>query len=375
MGWDLTNIVLAILGIGLLVAFHELGHHLVALWTGMRVRRFSIGFGPSIVSREHKGVTYTIGALPLGGYVDIAGMNPLEEDAHTDPRSYQRRPKWARALVVAAGPVFNYALAWVLMLGLFSLGGLKQDVEFVVQEVMPESAALEAGFLQGDVVMKVGGETLSRNTPLQSKVGVSAGQPLDLLVRRDGQVMTITATPRGAPGEGRLGIKFEIQPVGPGQNYSVVESLALASTMLVVGTTRILEDVARMIRPGEKVEVGGPVAIVNQLKQSATHSVADFLWMLATLSVMLGLFNLFPIPPLDGSKLVIMAAEVVVRRDVPAKLQLYVHGVGMLVMLSLLLLVTVGDVRRLVSPDKTPDQTPATAPAGPADAGMQADPP
>ncbi|MEW5855108.1 MAG: M50 family metallopeptidase [Myxococcota bacterium] len=353
---DLTNVVLAILGIGALVAFHELGHHLVALWTGMRVRKFAVGFGPAILKKTHNGVDYQVGALPLGGYVDIVGMNPLEEGADRDPQSFQRRPRWARALVVGAGPAFNYVLAFVIFVGLFWLGGLKRDQEFPVREVLPDTAAEAAGIQADDVVVKVGGEVLGSSMALPEKVAQHAGKPLELTIRRGEEILTITAVPRGEPGQGKLGVKFDARGVGPTQNYSLSESINMAGRYVVLGTLRILEDVARMLRPGEKVEVGGPVAIVDQLKKSASHSLSDFIWMLATLSLMLGLFNLFPIPPLDGSKLMFLGAEAVARRNIPARLQLYVHGVGMILMLSILLLVTVGDVGRLISPDKGEEQ-------------------
>jgi len=362
---DITNLVLAILGIGVLVAFHELGHHLVALWCGMRVRRFSVGFGPPILKKHHNGVDYTVGLLPLGGFVDIVGMNPLEEGADEDPQSFQRRPRWARALVVAAGPAFNYALAWAVIVGLFWLGGMKQDVEYVVNEVMPESAALEAGLKTGDVVMSVGGQKPSRQMSLPDVVGAHAGKPLELVVRRGEQTVTLQPVPKGEPGEARLGVKFEPRAVGEATNYGLGQAVAEANRSVASLTVQILKDVSgllkRVIEPKESAleQLRGPVEMVGQLKSAANRSIKDFLVLFAALSLMLGLFNLFPIPPLDGSKLVFLGAETVARRAIPARAQIYIHGVGMMFMLGLMLVVSVKDVLRK---DPQPEPVPTTAP-------------
>jgi regulator of sigma E protease len=350
---SLTFLLQAILGLGLLVAFHELGHHLAALATGMRVRRFSVGFGPSIVQKRWRGTDYTVGVLPLGGFVDIVGMNPLEDGAMTDPRSYQQRPKWARALVVVAGPVFNYALAWALFVALFALGGLKQDFQYRIREVTQDSAAATAGLQPGDVIAEVNGQAVNRENPLPDLIGAHGGQEVVLRVLRAGEALTIHATPRGDPG--RLGVRLEQRPVGPPANYDLLDALALGSRMVVGQTMTILDTVGGWLFKGQKPEVGGPLAIVDELQSAAGRSLREFLLLMAALNVMLGLFNMFPIPPLDGSKLVMLGAEVISRRNIPARLQVYVQGIGMVVMLGLLVIVSIGDFQRFAQgADKPP---------------------
>ncbi|MBI5495424.1 MAG: site-2 protease family protein [Deltaproteobacteria bacterium] len=372
---DVTNLMLAILGIGLLVAFHELGHHLVALWCGMRVRRFSIGFGKAILRWHRNGVDYTVGVLPLGGFVDIVGMNPLEEGADEDPRSFQRRPRWARALVIAAGPAFNYALAFAVLVGVYWLGNMKQDVEIVITEVVAASAAEEAGLRKGDVIVTLGGEKISRETSIPQRVGESAGRPLPIQIRRGTETLELKPIPRGADGSARLGIGFEPRPIGPGQAYTLPEAVTLSSFAVVGGTLRILSDVGdllrRVVAPGESAldQLRGPPEMVKQLKTAANRSVKDFLMLFAVLSLMLGLFNLFPIPPLDGSKLIFLGAETLARRAIPGRAQIYIHGVGMMFMIGLMVVVSVKDFMREEPAQEAPAKTaPAPAPPAPAPA-------
>jgi|GEM_PF-2379391 len=355
-----TNLLLGILGLGALVAIHELGHHLVALWTGMKVRRFSIGFGPAIFSRTHKGVDYTIGAIPFGGFVDVLGNNPLEDGAMSDPRSFQRRPRWARAAMVFAGPAFNFGLAWVLLVAAYGSGAVKKDMEYVVDSVVAGSAAEVAGLQPDDVLISIGDDAITGETSVPDIVGKYAQQDVPVKVRRAGETLTVRATPRGEPGHGMLGIGLARMPAKDGRTYTVVESLEVATTLVIVGSGRILSDVARLLTPGEKVEVGGPVAIVQVLKRSASRSFLDLVLMLATLSLVLALMNLLPFPPFDGSKLLMLGLEVLARRDIPAKAQVIVHGVGFLAMVALMIVVTFNDI---FGPDKFAPRTRQPPPA------------
>lgn len=364
---DVTNLLLAILGIGLLVAFHELGHHLAALGTGMRVRRFSVGFGKPLLTATHKGVDYTLGQLPLGGFVDIVGMNPLEDGVDDDPNSYLNKPRWARALVVVAGPAFNYALAWFILVGAFFIAGAKHNLEFEVVSVLPGSAAEDAGLRAGDVVVTVDAKVLTEPSHLPETVERLAGQPLTLQVRRGEETLTIQATPRGTPA--RLGIQNEARGVGPAGTYTFGESVGRANRQVAATTVGILGSLAKLFQKDEPVldNLGGPPEIVRQLKKAASRSWMDLLFMLAGLSIMLGLMNLLPFPGLDGSKLLFLGAESVARRDLPRKFQAYVQGVGTLLLLGLVAVVSVNDLFR-----KHPEDAPAAASRKDAPAAPQA---
>ena len=364
-------VALAIMGVGLLVAFHELGHHLAALWTGMRVRRFSIGFGKPLWTYERNGVEYTLGRLPLGGFVDIVGMNPLEEGVEADPNAYHNKPRWQRAVVVAAGPLFNYALAWVLLVLLFWLGGMRHNQEFVVSDVAPGSAAAAAGVLSGDVIVSVAGKVLEDDHAFQTTVAGSGGSALSLEVRRGVDVLQMAPVPAGAPGSGLLGIRFKGRPVGEARNYALGQAMSRATRGIVVQSTMILGSLAHLFEAKKPLDnLGGPPEIVRQLTDAAQRSMRDLLLMLAALSIMLGLMNLLPIPGLDGSKLMFLGAEMVARRGLPRRFNAYVQGVGTLVLLGLVAVVSVND---LLKKSPKPEEQAKSAPAAQVEPGPNVD--
>src|SRR4051812_33207659 len=191
----MSSIVLAIVGLGLLIVLHEGGHFLVARLCGMRVERFSIGFGPTLLGFKRGGTTFQIAPIPLGGFVQITGLNPHEEFDHSDPYVYPNRPRWMRLAVLVAGPGANYLTASVLAFGLF-LGYGKFGPTLAVDEVSKGSAAEAVGLHQGDVLVSANGRAVSATAPIGDIIRQAKGTPVTVVVQRDRQPMTFAITPR-----------------------------------------------------------------------------------------------------------------------------------------------------------------------------------
>ena len=341
------QILLAILGVGFLIAWHELGHYAVARALGMRVVRFSIGFGPRLWGFRRDDIDYQLAALPLGGFVQIKGMTSLEPGAVEDPKSFINAARWRRWLVLAAGPGFNYLLAAVLFfIYLWAWPSPVSGPAVELQQVIPGGPAAAAGLQTGDVVVDIDGQPLE-DGDFRGRILASEGAPIALTVLRGGveQVFSVTA-------EKQIGGGYRIG-VAPAVLYprSSLPRTALASLELCrIKTMDTLAALGALLRWDDDVKMSSIVAIVDDLKDQADRGARYFLAMLAWISVVLGLFNLLPIPSLDGIKMLFLTVEGAIRRDIHAGFQVWVNGIGMIALLGLMAVLIVRDTfERLAS--------------------------
>ena len=349
-GWSALQIFLAILGVGFLIAFHELGHYWVARKTGMRVLRYSIGFGPALWHKKVNDIEYRIALLPLGGFVHIFGMSPLEEGAREDPKSFINKPYWAKMAVVVAGPLFNYALAVFLFFCVFWIFSTGNSLMLKVSEVIPESAAAEAGFLSDDVIVGLNGAGLTSTEAFLGAISSSDETPLNLRVARTAagqekpEMLNLAVTPKkDAAGNKRLGIRYT--PRGFSFTGAVKEAF-YQPWKQSVGTLEALG--TKIFGEGKDVQVGGIVEVTRQLTVAAEKGYRNLLWMLGSLSVVLGLFNLLPIPALDGSRLLFLTVERIMGREINPTFQIWINVAGLVFLLGLMAVLTVFDVMRLL---------------------------
>jgi regulator of sigma E protease len=331
------QVALAVLGVGFLIAWHELGHYSAARLLGMRVLRFSIGFGPRLWGFRHKDIDYQLAALPLGGFVQIRGMTSLEPGAVEDPMSFINAARWKRWLVLAAGPGFNYGLAAIMFFAYLWAWPSPVDGPAVeLQQVL-------AG---GDVVIAFDGKPLE-DGDFRSRILASKGAPVALTVLRGGVEQTFTVTAEKQVGGGyRIGVAPSV--LFP---RSSLPRTALASLELCrIKTMETLSALGALLRWDKDVKMSSIVAIVDDLKDQADRGLRYFLAMLAWISVVLGLFNLLPIPSLDGIKMLFLTIEGAVRRDIHAGFQVWVNGLGMIALLGLMVILIVRDTwERLAS--------------------------
>jgi regulator of sigma E protease len=334
------SILIGILGLALLMVVHEGGHLIAARAFGMRVIKFSIGFGPALWRHQPKGsdTIYQVALIPFLAYVQIAGMNPLEEIDPDDKGSYANASLIGRISAIFAGPLANYLFASVLFFGAFMIGGETTKVQ-----VMEKSAAAAGAMRDGDRIVSIDGKQITRWEQIPEIILPSPNKKLSVVIERDGQMQTLIVTPepKGKDGGGQIGVRptSMVPPMSPKE--AAVESLLYPAKVvqaLVVG-------LARIVTGKDKPEVTGPVGIVRETSKAAERGPADYLYLLALLSAYLGGFNLLPFPALDGGRLMFLGYEAVTRRRPNARVEAHVHAVGLLMLLALIAVVSVFDIR------------------------------
>jgi regulator of sigma E protease len=341
-------IVAAILAVSLLIVIHEAGHFLAARRFGMRVDRFSVGFGPVLGAFRRGGTEFAISALPLGGYVRIAGMSPGDDVAPGDRSAYANQAAWRRFLVIVAGPAMNYLAAIVIAAVLLATVGLRAgDPSARVGAVVEGMPADRAGLRTGDRIVSVAGAPVSTFLELVTEVRRHPGETVALeVVRGEG-----TATPE------RLTLPVTPQPdgrVGFAQAHVVVRQGPLEAIAEAFGRTNAqagaqLAAFGSLFTGRQKAELSGPVGIAQELVRGARQGAEPFLALVWTISIVLAILNLLPVPALDGGRLVFLAWEMVTRRRVNERVESIVHFAGFVALLLLILAVTVfGDLRRLL---------------------------
>lgn len=340
-------ILVAILALGALVAFHEWGHMWVARRMGMRVDRFSIGFGPTIFSWKRGETEYVLSAIPLGGYVAIAGMNPEEDDAADDPRSYMNKPAWRRALVIGAGPAANYLLAFLIGIPLLMVANPISDASIAkVGRVFEDGPAAQAGLQSGDRIVRINGREVTDWASLLSAVDTEAkaseGAPLAISVERAGTLQQIPVKPQKSATGGYLIGVAAFERMDPGLPFG--EAFVQAGKNLYLASARTITMIGQMITGKSTARLSGPIGIVSQAAERAERGLFDFAQVVWLISLSLGLFNLLPVPALDGGRLLFIGYEALTRRRVNQRVELWIHTAGIVLLLGLIVFASYGDI-------------------------------
>jgi regulator of sigma E protease len=354
----LTTIVATIVVLGVLVFVHEFGHFLVAKLLKVRVQVFSLGFPPKLISKTIGDTDYRLSVVPLGGYVKLLGENPNDEVPPEDlPYSFLHRPLWHRALIVLAGPAFNFLFAVLALFMLFALWGIPY-MPTEVGRVIDGSPAARAGLQAGDVITTVGEAPVSRWEELAQQIRRHGGQALPVTVRRDGRDLKFTLTPEIRESENIFGQKVQAYQIGVASAERLVTEKVGGLTAMeqgVVYSLRIaaltLQSIYKLIAREISMDtLGGPIMIAQVAGKQAEMGFSHLLHFMAVLSVNLTLLNLLPIPVLDGGHLVFLFLEAVRGKPLAMKHREMAQAVGMMLILTLMILVFYHDIMRLVSP-------------------------
>ncbi len=356
--------------LSLVVFFHELGHFLIARWCGVRILVFSIGFGPELIGlNDRYGTRWKISAIPLGGFVKFFGDENAASvpdaargaamDARERAESFMFQPVAKRAAIVVAGPVANFLLAIVIFAGVFMIYG-KQTMSARVDSVQPGSAAEQAGFKPGDMVVSIGGHRVDNFTEMQRIVSASAGETLDITIDRDGVQQVLQATPAlkevkdnfgNVQRVGILGISrsmapedLKLRPVAPPEAVW----LSVQETWSVVD--RSLRYIGGVIAGREAAnQLGGPIRIAQMSGQVASFGFVPLIQLAAVLSISIGLLNLFPIPLLDGGHLLFYLIEGIRGRPLSERAQEVGFRIGLAIVLMLMIFATFNDIVHLTT--------------------------
>lgn len=334
---------------GLLIFIHELGHFAVAKYFDIRVHEFALGFGPVLAGFDRGETRYNLRAVPLGGFVRMAGMEEADAD---DPRGFNQKSILARSLVIAAGPVMNFILA-ALMYSLFLfligtsqntpvLGAVPEQCDTVAagQPVTRECPAHAAGLQKGDRVLSINGQPITVWEDILRVVTASEGKTLAFQVQRGQETREVSVQPFFSDDRWLVGIQPSTAPLPLG------EALVQGPVMTYRISGAWISGIVGMLTGEIEPELSGPVGITRAIAEEASRGWDNLMLLTAFLSINLGWFNLLPIPALDGSRLVFMGVELVRGRRLDPRRESMVHFVGFLLLIGLMLVTTYSDFAR-----------------------------
>ncbi|MBI3261391.1 site-2 protease family protein [Candidatus Berkelbacteria bacterium] len=341
--------ILFILILGLLVFIHELGHFLVARAAKIKVQEFAFGFPPRLFSKLSGGTHYSLNLLPLGGYVKLLG-----EDEHSrDKGSYSSKPPATRITVVLAGVAMNLMLAWLLLTLWFAITIVRPpNNAVVIGQVIPGSPAAAAGLIAGDLLIKTDGASIAAAQDLARFTRDHQGQDVTFTVRRFGNSVTKQITLASLPAP--LGVApVDLGALPEGFKVYLAPVYALSEIWgTIAANTRFIGQALFSVAGGPKVEgeLAGPIGIFGILSQMVSLGPLYLLRFIANLSLLVGFFNILPIPALDGGKAAFIAVELVSRRKViREQVEQAIHFAGFVLLIGVLVLVTYQDIIRLVT--------------------------
>jgi regulator of sigma E protease len=346
------SIAAAVIGLGLLIVFHEFGHFLLAKVSGVGVLTFSVGFGPKLWVMKKGETEYAISAFPLGGYVKMVGEDPDEEVQQAEiEKSFAHKSLLKRIAIVVAGPGFNLLLAVFLFMVVFTFYGVPV-MSTQVSGVEKGSPAERAGIAKGDRILAIDGDEVKEWEELSKKIKGSGGRALNLQIRRGEETKNITVQPTQKEGRNIFGERKDDWIIGIGSQVSiekgnpglavvkaVYQTYDYAKLTLMAFYKMLLGDVSPR-------NIGGPILIAQMAGQQAQEGLGSFLAFLAVLSINLGVLNLLPVPVLDGGHLLFFLVEAVIRKPVAVKYREVAQQVGICLLALLMVYAFYNDIVR-----------------------------
>ncbi|MBR5410084.1 MAG: site-2 protease family protein [Clostridia bacterium] len=337
------TILFAILFFGVIIALHEFGHFITAKLFKMRVNEYSIGMGPKLISRKRGETTYSWRALPIGGFVQLEG----EDEESDDPRAFGNQKPWKRFIVLAAGGLTNVILGLLLICIMLGMQGKMSNR--VITDVSDAMLSNENGVRIGDEILKVNGSRVFTDSDFYYDLYRDQDGVFDITVRRDGQKITLTGVPvyySNAEAVSELimnGEKkvtfFNLLPGAVNETLSMAKEVYLSIIDLIRGVNGV-KDMSGIV---------GTVKIMSDVTTEAVEhkSYSVIFFLLAFITVNIGLFNLLPLPALDGGRLLFVVVEMIIRKPVPKKFEAVVHAVGFVLLIGLMIFITFNDIRNI----------------------------
>lgn len=369
-----------------MVSLHEFGHFITAKLMNFKILEYSIGFGPAIWHSKKSEIQYSLRAIPFGGYCKFEG----EDEKSEDKRAFSNQPVWKRMIVVAAGGIFNVILGFVLFL--FIVPALSPISTNVIDEVVENSYIEEAGILPGDEVVEINGKHVGFYNDISLYTqDFRAGEECELVVKRDGEKLSFTFRPSESVTEytymdegievtsSMNGVSEETVLYRYGEGAERDDSKIGTTetvTRLIIGFRPQQEDINALNIWGEAWnetkfvvklvynslwqmvtgrvgmdQMSGPVGIVSEVNNAVNSGSESWLYVLnltALLTINLGVFNLLPIPALDGGRLLFMIIELIRRKPIPPEKEGIVHAIGFLLLIALIIAVSFNDIMRLI---------------------------
>ena len=340
----LVNILLTLVIFLVIIFIHELGHFLMAKWSGVRVNEFALGMGPAIFRRQKGETLYSIRAFPVGGFCSMEG----EDSGSEDPHAFCNAVVWKRMAVVVAGAVMNLLLGFGLIVGITAASDV---ITSNTVASFSENASSQASGLQaGDEILEINGRSIWVENDIAYQLLMDTDGVVDMVVRRNGEKVELPevafAYQEDENGSHTLIVDFKVvgEPITIGNvlSYSIRKSASVARLVwislldLVTGNAS-LNDLA------------GPIGMTQVVGQAASVGVSSLLLLAAFITINVGIFNLLPIPALDGGRLLFLIVEAIRRKPIKREYEGYVHMVGFALLILLMIVVAFHDIWRLVT--------------------------
>lgn len=333
----MITIISSIIIFLLVILIHEFGHFIVAKMNGVSVLEFSIGMGPKLFQKESNGTLYSLRLLPVGGYCQLEG----EDEENDSPNSLNNQSPLVRLKVILAGAIMNFILAFILLILLMSVSRVSTEISGVIKD----SPAYSSGIQTGDKIVSINGKNINDGEELLKNIKESQGD-LNIRVIRDSQSKNIKVTPRLENNVRKIGVNF--QEEFNIKNFSLIKGFK-KGVITFLNLTGMLYKFLGMLITGQLGlgGVSGPVGVVKEIGNAAKTGVANLIFLLAYININLGVFNLLPIPALDGGRAIFILIEMIFGKKISQEKEGYIHMVGLIMLLALIAIVTIKDVIKL----------------------------
>ncbi len=338
----IVGIIVAIFFFGLMVGIHEFGHFSAARLFGVTVHEFSIGMGPKLCSWGKSETRYSLRLLPIGGFVRMEG----ETESSEAPGSLSQKPAWQRLIVLSSGALMNLLLGFLIFVFMNAALGASTNE---ITEVLPETPAKEVGIMAGDRIVRAEKSVIHNVSDFRFSLYDLEKDEISVTVERDGERKEFSLVPKETDGVRQIGVVFGYDEKPYVWN---VFRYAWYDTVFVV--KNVVYSLGKLLTGAVGMEsVSGPVGIVSTIGAAANQpslwaSILQVLELMAIITVNLGVFNMLPFPGLDGGHAVFTLLEMVRRKPVKPEHEGYVHAIGFLLLLLLMILVTWSDISKLI---------------------------
>lgn len=340
----MNSIITTIIIIAVLILAHEWGHFITARRIGIPVYEFSLGFGYRLLSIKRNGVEYSLRLFPLGGFVRMAGEQPDDLD---NPEGFNNRTPLEKIRVAFAGPFMNFVMAVLIFIYSYAFIGIPQPMKAVViGGVITGQPAAKAGLIENDKILEVNGEKVATWTEFTSIIKKSANAPLTMKLVRNNHIKYVTVTPANMDKTGaKIGAYSQVRY----EKQGILTSIKLGFIKTYQFTGQLIGGLG-MLFTGEAsaADLAGPVGITKMVGEAAQGGTLYLLAFTAFLSINLGILNLLPIPALDGSRMVFAAIEAIRRKPLAPEKEGFIHWLGFMFLMLLIVIVTYNDIIRLI---------------------------
>lgn len=351
----MKTVLLTLLVFGLIIMLHETGHFIFAKLFGVKVEEFSFGMGPALWSSRRRGTQYSVRAFPIGGFVamegeDDAGSGAIIKEAHDSSEAvgdpFYVKPTWQRFLILAAGAFMNVVLGFIILL----IITMSSELIGTSTVAAFDENAVSAQYLQaGDQILRVNGYSVGGYNDAIFQMFRDEDGVIDFSILRNGEKLDVTVPfPTEELSDGITGMRMDFKFLG--EEVTFGNALGYASQWTVSMVKQVWYSVLDIISGRYGLQaVSGPVGTATVISQASSQGARTFWLLVAYITINVGVFNLLPLPALDGGRLLFVIIEMVFRRPVPAKYEAWVHRIGIILLLGLIILITYSDIYKLIT--------------------------